>query len=44
MAEVIRTAVDQYLDETPDPSTVLVETFGADATAQAPSRDEWARG
>jgi predicted DNA-binding protein len=44
MAEVIRTAVDRYLDETPDPSAVLAATFGADPTAEAPSRDEWTRG
>ncbi len=44
MAEVIRTAVDRYLDETADPSAALAATFGADPNATAPSRDEWARG
>lgn len=44
MADVIRTAVDQYLNESPDPSAALAATFGADPDATAPSRDEWARG
>jgi predicted DNA-binding protein len=44
MAEVIRSAVDQYLDEAPDPTAALAATFGADPDARAPSRDEWARG
>lgn len=44
MAEVIRTAVDQYLDDTPDPAAALAVTFGADPDATAPARDEWNRG
>ena len=44
MAEVIRTAVDQYLDDAPDPVAALTATFGADPTATVPSRDEWDRG
>ncbi len=44
MSEVIRTALDQYLDETPDPATMLASTFGADTGVTVPSRDEWHRG
>ncbi|MGF1667589.1 MAG: CopG family transcriptional regulator [Acidimicrobiia bacterium] len=45
MAEIIRRAVDSYLDgETPDPEPALAATFGAAADATAPSRDEWDRG
>lgn len=43
MAEVIRTAVDQYLDDSPDPDVALASTFGADPAAGVPSRDEWDR-
>ncbi len=44
MADVIRTAVDRYLDEATDASTALAATFGAAPDAAAPSRDEWDRG
>jgi predicted DNA-binding protein len=44
MAEVIRRALDEYLDEGVDTTTVLNLTFGADPDAKAPSRDEWRRG
>jgi hypothetical protein len=44
MAEVIRTALDQFLDGTPEPSTALAATFGAAKDIAAPSRDEWDRG
>lgn len=44
MAEVIRSAVDQYLDETSDPGSALASTFGADPTATVPPRNEWDRG
>jgi hypothetical protein len=44
MAEVIRRALDEYLDEEVDTTTVLKQTFGADPKAAAPSRDEWQRG
>lgn len=44
MAEVIRRAVDQYLDHEPDPQTALALTFGADPAAAAPARDGWRRG
>ena len=45
MAEIVRRALDAYLDEeSPDPQPALAATFGADPRAAAPSRDEWARG
>lgn len=44
MAEVIRRALDEYLDEEIDTTAVLNRTFGADPEATAPSRDEWQRG
>lgn len=45
MAEVVRRALDAYLDEeNPDPRPALAATFGADPHAAFPSRDEWDRG
>ncbi len=44
MAEVIRRAIDQYLDDEADPSGALAATFGAAPDAEAPSRDTWRRG
>ena len=45
MAEVIRRALDAYLaDQVLDPGPALAQTFGAAPDADAPSRDEWARG
>ena len=45
MAEIIRRALDRYLDgEVPDPDLALAATFGAVPDATAPSRDEWDRG
>jgi len=44
MAEVIRTALEEYLEDEPDPSAALAETFGADRGIETPSRDEWDRG
>ena len=45
MAEIIRRALDSYLDdETPDPESALAATFGASPDANVPSRDEWDRG
>ncbi len=44
MAELIRRAVDRYLEDDPDPSRVLAHTFAADPNASAPSRDGWRRG
>ena len=44
MAEVIRSAVDEYLDENSAPGASLASTFGADRSVTVPSRDEWDRG
>ena len=44
MAEVIRRALDAYLDHEPDPATALASTFGAEPDAEVPSRDGWRRG
>lgn len=44
MAEIIRRAVDLYLDRYTDAGPALQATFGAIPDAVAPSRDEWARG
>ena len=44
MAELIRTAVDEYLDENSAPRAALASTFGADLSVTVPSRHEWDRG
>lgn len=44
MAEIVRRALDAYLADEVDPSTVLTATFGAVPDASVPSRDEWDRG
>jgi predicted DNA-binding protein len=44
MAEVIRRALDQYLDAETDAAAALSATFGADPHAAAPAREEWRRG
>lgn len=44
MAEIIRRAVDGYLDEQPDPSAALSATFGSVPDLEVASRDEWDRG
>ena len=44
MAQVIRRALDEYLDDVPDPDAALDATFGAVPDATVPSRDSWARG
>lgn len=45
MAEVIRRALDGYLDQVlPDPGVALAATFAAAPDAEVPSRDEWDRG
>ena len=44
MAQIIRSALDEYLDEDYDPSSALAVTFGADPAMAPPSRDEWSRG
>lgn len=43
MAEIVRRALDSYLTDT-DAEAALADTFGADADASPPSRDEWERG
>ncbi len=43
LAEVVRRALDVYLQDELDPKEALAATFGADPDARAPSRDEWAR-
>jgi hypothetical protein len=44
MAELVRRALDEYLGDDTDPTAALAVTFGADPTAEAPSRDTWRRG
>ena len=44
MAEVIRRALDEYLDDHGDPSAVLRSTFGALPDADARCRENWQRG
>lgn len=44
MAEVIRTALDDFLGDDDDPAAALSATFGADPALSVPSRDEWDRG
>jgi predicted DNA-binding protein len=44
MAEIIRRAVDGYLDERADPQSALAATFGSAPDLQVPSRDDWDRG
>lgn len=44
MAQVIRRAVDEYLDDRPDPEAALAATFGVAPDATTPSRDMWSRG
>lgn len=44
MAEIIRTAVDEYVGSDDDQTAALASTFGADPNLDVPSRDEWDRG
>lgn len=44
MAEIVRRALDGYLDEQAHPEAVLAATFGALEDVSVPSRDEWDRG
>jgi predicted DNA-binding protein len=44
MAEFVREAVDEHLDDTLDPAPALAATFGTIPDAAAPGRDAWARG
>ena len=43
LAEVIRRALDVYLDAERDPAPALAATFGADPEVHAPDRNEWDR-
>jgi hypothetical protein len=43
LAEVVRRALDSYLDAERDAALTLASTFGSDPDARAPSRDEWDR-
>ena len=44
MAEIVRRAVDDYLDDEPDAEVALSATFGAAPGAEVPPRDGWRRG
>jgi predicted DNA-binding protein len=44
MAEVIREAVESYVDDGGDLGAALNATFGAVPSVEVPSRDEWDRG
>ena len=45
MADVVRAALDRYLEESgADPVAALRATFGAAPDITPPTRDEWARG
>ena len=44
MAEVVRPALDGYLDDQTEPDKALAATFGALKDLAVPSRDEWERG
>jgi len=44
MAEVIRRALNGYLDEQAEPDKALAATFGVAKNFEVPSRDEWDRG
>ena len=41
LAEVVRRALDSYLNAERDAAIALAATFGADPEARAPDRDEW---
>ena len=44
MAEIIRRALDRYLDDQANPEPALAATFGAAPDISVPTRDEWDRG
>jgi hypothetical protein len=44
MTEVVRRAVDDHLDDEPDPERALAATFGSAPSADVPDRDTWQRG
>ena len=43
LAEVVRRALDSYLNAERDVAVALAATFGADPDARAPDHDEWDR-
>jgi predicted DNA-binding protein len=44
MAEIIRRALDGYLDDLANSEPALTATFGAAPDFSVPSREEWDRG
>ena len=44
MAEIVRRALDGFLDEQADPRKALAATFGSAPDLEIPTRDEWDRG
>jgi len=44
MAEVVRRALNAYLNGEADPTSALKATFGKAPDLDVPSRDEWPRG
>jgi hypothetical protein len=44
MAEIVRRALNGYLNEQVEPAVALAATFGAIEDLNVPSRDEWDRG
>jgi predicted DNA-binding protein len=44
MAEIVRRALNGYLNEHVEPAVALAATFGAIEDLNVPSRDEWDRG
>lgn len=44
MAEVIRRALDGYLNEQAEPDKALAATFGVAKDFEVPARDEWEPG
>ena len=44
MAEIIRRALDGFLDDQAESEPALAATFGAAPDFSVPSRDEWDRG
>jgi hypothetical protein len=43
LAEVVRRALDSYLNAERDATVALAATFGVDPEARRPNRDEWDR-
>jgi predicted transcriptional regulator len=44
MAEIVRRALDGFLDEQADPQKALAATFGSAPDLEVPTREEWDRG